>query len=443
MSGCDVVVIGAGAAGLAAAFELAREGRKVHVLEARERLGGRIYTRNEAGLPMPVELGAEFIHGRSAAVFTRLERAAMLAVDVAASRWRRSGDRLQSADGLFDAMREQLARVQRPPRDLPFAEFLEHAPRGKLTPAVRAFARRLVEGFDAADATRVSTYSILREWTGGSAADAPTFRPLGGFGRLIDALAGELQALNVTLRLNAVVEQVAWEPGSVRITGRAAGQHFEMQAPRAIVTLPLGVLQLPEHSPGAVRFSPGLQQKQRALVGLAAGPVLKVVLRFREPFWERIARGRYRDVVFFHLPGGAFPTFWTTLPLRSTVLVAWAGGPHATRLAGSSSEDLAASAIDCVEALFVRSRARRWLEASYVHDWQADPFARGAYSYINAGAARARHQLATSLHDTLFFAGEAADTQGESGTVTGALQSGERAAREILNLTAKRARARK
>lgn len=298
---------------------------------------------------------------------------------------------------------------------------------------MREFARRLVEGFDAADATRVSTHSILREWSGASGADAPTFRPLGGFGRLLEVMVDELQSLRVTLRLDTVVQHLRWQRGSVQIAARSAAASFELRARRAVITLPLGVLQLPEHAPGAVQFSPALLQKQSALAGLAAGPVLKVVLHFHEAFWERIARGRYRDVIYFSLPGGVFPTFWSTLPLRSNVLVAWAGGMYAARLAESSTEQIVAQALRCVGTLFGGNHARRHLSGSHVHDWQADPFACGAYSYVIAGAARARRQLAQPLADTLYFAGEATDTHGESATVAGALQSGERAAREICN----------
>ena len=431
MSDCDVIVVGAGAAGLAAAIELGRHGSAVQVLEARDRVGGRILTRCEPGVPMPLELGAEFIHGHSKAIFSRLMRAGMLAVDLTGSRWKRQGERLASSDRLFQQLHAQLAKLRRPQHDLPFAEFLEGSARRKLSPAVREFARQLVEGFDAADATRVSTHSILREWAGNSGADAPTFRPLGGFGRLLDAMASELQSLGVALRLDTEVKRVDWQRGAVRVSGRSTGEPFELHARRAVVTLPLGVLQLPEHAPGAVRFAPMLEQKKSALAGLAAGPVLKVVLHFREPFWERIARGRYRDVSFFNLATGAFPTFWSTLPLRSNVLVAWAGGRYAARMAESSLEQIAASALHCLGTLFGGGHARRHFSGSQVHDWQADPFARGAYSYVVAGAARARRQLAQTLVDTLYFAGEAADVEGESGTVAGALQSGERAAREI------------
>jgi monoamine oxidase len=161
--------------------------------------------------------------------------------------------------------------------------------------------------------------------------------------------------------------------------------------------------------------------------------VIKVVLHFREPFWERIDEGRYRDAAFFHAPGAAFPTFWSSMPLRGSLLNAWAAGPNASRLSGKSEAELAHLAIDSLQSGFgKRVRVRRMLELAHLHDWQADPFARGAYSYVIAGGASARKALAAPVEGTLFFAGEASDTAGESGTVAGALQSGMRAARQVL-----------
>lgn len=146
-----------------------------------------------------------------------------------------------------------------------------------------------------------------------------------------------------------------------------------------------------------------------------------------------VLEGRYRDGAFFSSPQAAFPTFWSTLPLRSSVLSAWAAGPNARRLSGSTEAELVRTALDSLQSVFGRSvRIRTLLEGAYLHDWQADPFARGAYSYVMAGGMTARKALAASVQGTLFFAGEAADTQGESGTVAGALQSGARAARQVL-----------
>ncbi|HEY7639363.1 MAG TPA: NAD(P)/FAD-dependent oxidoreductase [Steroidobacteraceae bacterium] len=428
----DTLIVGAGAAGLVAAAELGKHPGTACVLEARDRLGGRIFTRREPGVSLPVELGAEFIHGHSPPTFSWLARSNAAVVDAGGRRWTLREGEPQPGDNLFMQMKRGLQSIPRPRKDLPFSEFLERAAPRKLSPAARQLARRLVEGFDAADATRVSTFSVLDEWSGNSAADAPTFRPLGGYATLVDGLVSGLDTERVRVRLNTVVHGIQWQRGRVTIDAMRLGQPTTLQARRAIITLPLGVLQLPAGALGAVRFTPD-PRKQKALAGLASGPVSKVVLHFREPFWEQVDDGKYRDASFFNAPGAPFPTFWCALPLRGSLLNAWTGGPNAARLSGKSEAEVTQLAIDSLQSAFGgKVKVRRVLERAYLHDWQGDPYSRGAYSYVLAGAQSARKALAAPVEGTLFFAGEAADTAGESGTVTGALQSGMRAARQVL-----------
>jgi monoamine oxidase len=220
---------------------------------------------------------------------------------------------------------------------------------------------------------------------------------------------------------------VKWKRGAVEVEGDCGDRPFRATAARAIVTLPLGVLQLAPTAPGAVCFSPALDQKRLALRGLLPSPVLKVALRYRDAFWEKAGRGRYRDAVFFRAPGAPIPSFWTARPARAPLLIAWAGGPNAARLAGTGAPNIIDQAVTSLKAVF-GARAGNGLVAAWVHDWQEDPYARGAYSYVTVGGAGARKALAAPLLDTLYFAGEAADFEGEHGTVAGALQSGRRAA---------------
>ncbi|HEX9434088.1 MAG TPA: FAD-dependent oxidoreductase, partial [Burkholderiales bacterium] len=168
-------------------------------------------------------------------------------------------------------------------------------------------------------------------------------------------------------------------------------------------------------------------QKRAALKKLADGPVIRVAMRFHRPFWEERARG----VAFFHSPQAPFPTFWTPLPKRAPLLTAWAGGPKAARLTGSSTRKLLDAALTSLESVFGKG-VRAELAAAYVQDWMQDPYSRGGYSYLLVGGKGAREELAAPIDETIFFAGEATDSE-ESGTVAGALRSGQRAAREILN----------
>lgn len=432
MHDCDVLIVGAGAAGLAAAARLAAAGKYVCVLEARDRLGGRIYTRADACSGAMLELGAEFIHGTAPAIMRWLERAGVPVIDAAHERWSLRDGRLVSGDALFDRMRAGLDKIGAPRKDLPFAEFLAAHPR-ELPKPVREFACMLVEGFDAADATRVSTMQTLAEWAGQSGADAPTFRPLGGYAGLVGALADALDPERALLYLNTVVSGIRWRRGRVSIDATRLGRLETFTAPRAIVTLPLGVLQSSPESSGAVHFDPPLKAKAAAFQQLVMGPVLKVVLQFRTRLWEHIDEGRYRNATFFHASGAAFRTAWTLLPVRAAVISAWAAGPAAHRLAQLDDAELANRALDSLETMFgAKARVREQLRGASVHNWQTDPFARGAYSYVLAGGSNARKDLARPLSGALYFAGEAADVQGESGTVAGALQSGERAAAEVL-----------
>jgi monoamine oxidase len=320
---------------------------------------------------------------------------------------------LQPSNDLFDEMKRGLSSVRRPAKDLPFAVFLDTLAKRTLSARAREFARMLVEGFDAADAARVSTLEILDEWSGSGAADAPTFRPLRGYATVIEALASTLQE-QTRIRLNSLVKEVRWQRGAVTVSGTRLGKSFCVEASRAVIALPLGVLQTPAQMPYGVEIAPALRQKHEALDTLASGPVIKVLLRFHEPFWEKLDDGRYSGAAFFLAPKQPFPTFWTSLPVRSSMIVAWTAGPNAARMAGVPRAEIVHMAIRSLQSVFgSRTSVGEHLSGVHLHDWQADALAAGAYSYVIAGGGNARSRLAAPVQETLFFAGEAADTSGE------------------------------
>lgn len=432
-SSYDVVIIGAGAAGLAAAAEIARSGRPALVLEARDRVGGRCWSLEIPGLPVPVELGAEFIHGRPPATFSLLEQAGSAAIDRDGTWWHVERGRLQRSGDVMASLREAVRRRGLPRKDVSCADYLNGELR-RVSARARAFALRRVEGYDAADPARASARSIIEEWFGeDDAGSASHFRPLGGYARPLEALARTLAGTGVELRMRAAAAEIHWRRGHVEIAGHEDGRPFQVNARRVIVTLPLGVLQLPPQAEGAVLFAPALAQKESALRGLAPSPVMKVVMRFSSAFWDELDGGRYADAAFMRSLDAPFPSVWTALPVRTPLLVTWAGGPRAERLSGIPPRKVMEQAIQSVESVFgKRANVARRLEAAWFHDWQEDPFSRGAYSYVTVGGAGARKALSQPLQDTLFFAGEATDFSGEHGTVAGALASGTRAARQVL-----------
>ena len=409
-----MIVVGAGAAGLAAARALAGAGRSVLVLEARERVGGRCWTRRVPGLDIPVELGAEFIHGEAASTHALLAEAGIAAVDSTREQRYLERGRLRRLNAFVEAQRA-VARAPAQKHDISFAALLA---RTRVSRKTKTFARMMVQGFDAADPARVSARSILEEWGEGGSLGASQPRPQGGYGALFDWLAQSVVSRGVRLRLDSPVRALHWRRGEVLVKGDS----FAFRGRRAVVTLPLGVLQS-----NLVSFKPSLTAKSEALGKLASGPVIRVAMRFHTRFWE----ARAPEVAFFHVPDAPFPTFWTPLPMRAPLLTAWAGGPKAARLTGSSKEKLLAAAMRTVETVFLKEKPREQLESVLVQDWQSDPCSRGGYSYVLVGGEGARERLAEPLQDTLYFAGEATDAE-EAGTVAGALRSGGRAAREVL-----------
>jgi monoamine oxidase len=204
----------------------------------------------------------------------------------------------------------------------------------------------------------------------------------------------------------------------------------------AVITLPLGVLIAPQQDVAAVHFVPDLQDKQQAYKALGMGQVLKVVLRFRESFWDQ-TRPPYPHLPrlsFLFAPDEAFPTWWTSYPLVAPQLTGWVAGPRADPLARQTDERIIGQAVEALGRIMgvPTHELEAGLEGGHLHNWSTDPFTRGAYSYVRVGGVEAPRHLGAPLADTLFFAGEATSADGHTGTVHGAIASGNRAVGEIL-----------
>lgn len=427
----DVIIVGAGAAGLAAARVLADAGRSVLILEARDRIGGRMFTLTDSKLKIPIELGAEFIHGLPPATWALVREAGLTALDLPFDYKRYQHGRLVDLPDIDSELQKVMGGLAHlGHRDKSFAQYLRDR-RTKGSAEARRFAISFIEGFDAADPQRISAQSLAEEQRGiGDLEKEGQFRLLHGYGSLVDYLHRQLDARRVRIRVRYPVAEIGWEKGKVEI--RSRNRRDIARARRALITLPLGMLQLPPEIPGAVRFTPDISTWRGRSMQLASGHVVKAIFRFREPFWE--ADKNLRDAAFMLDPSGPIPTWWTMRPLRVPVLTAWTGGPKARALVGLSANQLRHLAIESLAKL-TKHRPRRLIgliEQFYCHDWGSDPFSRGAYSYVTVGGTSARPQLARPIENTLFFAGEALDTSGEASTVGGALASGQHAAKALL-----------
>lgn len=442
MSKYDVAIIGAGASGLAAARALSGAGRSICIIEARSRVGGRVHSLHLPDLALPIELGAEFVHGATAATFSILDAASIPVAELPDNHWWSRGGRWASLGdfwGTIDRVRSKIASRR---RDVSFADFLKS--RRDLTPRQRELARNFVEGYHAAHADRISAAALRSadsEQEEGSAGNRQ-FRLAMGQDSIVEWLRAGLDPSRAQLRLGTIATAVEWSKGSVSIECRtlATGRSETIRASKLIVTLPIGVWKAPHGQEGAVRFDPPLAAKERAIAKIEAGHVVKIALRFREAFWEgagfvreRAARADGAPLNFVHSSDRFVPTWWTAAPFRSPVLTGWSGGHAADALLAEGPDALVDRALDSLASVWAMPRRRltSLLVGTFTHDWQSDPFSRCAYSYAAVGGSGAHAALAWPIENTLFFAGEATSGD-ETGTVAGAVESGLRAAREAL-----------
>jgi monoamine oxidase len=443
----DVIIIGAGVSGLAAAAALSKSGRKIVILEARDWLGGRVLTREDPVCHAPIEFGAEFIHGLAPAIWKPLQKRNVNISEVKGDNWCWERGSLSTCD-FFSEVEHILEKMDDRSPDESFVGFLERCfPDSKQNTKQQEAKERALEyvsGFNAADPELVGVHWLVKGMRAEEKIEGDrAFRPATGYASLIDTFLDELSQADVSIQTSMIVDEIDWKRGHSNVRARGLQGIRDFTAPRIIVTLPLAVLQATPPALGAVRFSPPLPgPKLEALTKLEMGKVIRVVLRFSHRFWDAISPQGNRSktlagMSFLFSQDQWFPTWWTTLPAKFPIITGWAPFRSAERLSGKDRSFVVAHSLQSLGLMLniAAQDLEPLLEAAYFHDWQSDPFSRGAYSYGKVGADGAQEALASPVDGSLFFAGEATDTTGRNGTVDGAIASGRRAAAEILCCT--------
>jgi monoamine oxidase len=434
-----VIVVGAGVAGLSSAGRLAAAGAKVVVLEARDRIGGRIHSIRDPSIDMPLELGAEFVHGKHPVLLSAAKGINLEKID--------GEDCCSTPSGLrrcdfFDQIDDLLAKMEgHSSEDMSFASFLRSLPPSAADEQTRRRALGYVEGFNAANAEEISVQSLVadrraQEEIGGD----ESYRFTGGYDALVKQMRARCEAAGVAFCLNYVVQKVEWNSG-IEISGQNNSGDFHFSAEAGVITVPIPVLQQ-----RAISFEPALPSDfQEALAAVANGHVVRVALIFKERFWSKLRtqEGKSLEKLRFLFAVDRddishFPTFWTARPQTAPMIVAWSPAHRALSLQGLPKDVVVTHALDdLAKALrFDRAELDQQLTASHTHLWDEDPFSRGAYGYFRVGGADAPQVLSRPLADKLFFAGETIAPSGNSGTVHGAIASGEQAAERLLPLLA-------
>ena len=424
----DVIVIGGGIAGLAAARALARKKFHVILLEARDRLGGRILTQRFKGWERPVELGAEFIHEGNPPLWRIVRGNRLRTRNPSGRHWLFRSDELIPMDDLAERIERVTSRIdEKRIGSRSFAAFLR-AQSNKISEEDRNIAAGFVEGFEAAPMPEMSA----RAMAGATLDDDKQFLLAKGYDGVVKAIADALPLDRVRVVSGEPVRLVNWRRGNVSVPTR----HAVYVGTTALVTLPLGVLQATPPQRGAVEFVPPLRAKQQLLAKMRMGHVVRLVVRFEKSKWRRLVpkelrRGSGDGFGFIHSRIPGVPVWWSLY--GDSIVTGWAGGPAALALCGRSRAQIFDRAISSLAQILGASKTavRGAVDDWETHNWSSDPYSRGAYSFTAAGRDGAAARLREPVRETLFFAGEATAEGEEAGTVHGALASGVRAAREI------------
>ena len=414
----DTIIVGAGAAGLMAARVLKRAGKQVLILEASNRVGGRVMTRTNTSAGVPVELGAEFVHGDAPETTKLLDEGRLVTVAV-------SGEHFRADRGKFAKQGEAWQRMKLVFRhlngdrkvDRSFQDFLDEKPGGSKLRNERELALGFVQGFNGAYPSLISEKSLADQGDPTEGA-AEARRIISGYSSLIDYLRSDVQD---SIRLKSQVCRVIWDDSHVRLADQNGRQYG---ARTVIITVPLPALQ-----DDSISFEPEIPALRKAASQLQMGQVVHLGIVVKERFWEKKAE----DISYIHTPLRPFNVWWTQNPLTAPLIVGWSGGPPAVELSDDANiEDVALR--ELARALGIRrEQIDKQVDSIHRHDWRKDKYIRGAYSYAGVGGANGARSLARAFGKTVLIAGEATSSS-TTGTVEGALESGKRAAEKAIEL---------
>ena len=420
----DVIVVGAGACGLIAALELALTGKKITVLEARERIGGRIHTIYDDHFDQPVELGAEFIHGELKETLLFCKKAGVDHLKTAGDIWQNEDGKLEEQEGFIDDFKDLNKKFKELKHDISIKEFIETYLKGEKYEDLRFTLKNYIEGYYAGETSIASTYALRDELNNSSDKQ---FRPDGGYLKLAEYLFRKCKEANVFFVFNELVSRIEYDKDKVTVTTNKS----KYSSKKSLVTVPIGVLQS-----GSIQFVPGIPDKEKAAGLLGFGPVVKTIFQFKDGFWKNKEKtqGKNLKKLGFLFARTIIPTWWTQYPKESSMITGWSGGPHAKDLRDLSKEEIKEKGLDSLSEIFKIpiNELRLNLTSWHVYNWLDDPLSRGGYSYDVVNGSTYREIVRKPLENTVFFAGEGLFEGIEIGTVEAALVNGRDTAMQIV-----------
>jgi monoamine oxidase len=429
MERADVIVVGAGISGLVVARKLSSEGKKVIVLEGRNRIGGRIHTEQNDSANGYVENGAEFIHGNLPLTMNLLDEYGITYSKIPGDVLRyKSGALLTGSDIISSHQKLLKRRLDELKNDLTVKSFLSLYFDGPEYESLRSDVMHFVEGYDGADIAFASTFAFRDEWA--ETEGWKQYRIDDGYGALADALAMECTDNGCSFHLSCDVQTIRWNPNNVQVT-TSTGEVFH--APAIVLTVSIGVLQS-----GAIRFIPEITRKAAAQNKLHMGNVIKIHLFLREEFWKREEvqkhLGTDMSKLSFMMTDAVIPTWWTQYPKQNRLLTGWLPGPRAARFSESTDAEILHECVRSLSYIFgiEEAEVNNLISRFKIHNWVRDPYSRGAYHYDSVDSDYYTHLAGEPIDNTIFFAGEAYGAESGAGMVEAAIASAQRTAKLLL-----------
>jgi len=404
-----IIIAGGGVAGLFAARELSKQGYGITILEATDRLGGRIHTIRNSSFTQPVEKGVEFIHGNLPLTIQLLEEAEIEYEPVRGSMVRVSNGTWKTQEDFTLGWDELIKKMNSVRKDMTVDEFLKKNFSDDRYTDLRTSVLRFANGFDLADTSKASILALREEWMG----DDEPYRIPGGFDQLINFLEKECLRSGCIINKSSPVTEIKWEKNKVKII---TSNPTIYNATKVIITASLGSFQ----SEKSIIFKPAIDNYFQAAKKIGYGTVVKVMLEFKEAFWEKKKKG-----IGFLFTSEIIPTWWTQSPSSYPLLTGWAGGPQAWALENKDDEAILDLALRSLSNVFQEKieALKKMLQASAVANWKNDLYSNGAYSYNLVESVQAKKLLNMPAGETIFFAGEAFYEGPSPGTVEAALVS--------------------
>jgi len=405
-----IIIVGGGVAGLYGARELSKHGFDVTILEATDRLGGRIHTIRNSSFTRPVEKGVEFIHGNLPLTIELLKEAGIEYNVVRGNMIRITDGSWRTQDDFTVGWDELMQKMNSIRQDVTMDEFLKQHFSDEKYDGLRTSVLRFANGFDLADTSKASVLALREEWMG---EEDEQHRIPGGFDQLINFLNDMCRTSGVTIFTSSPVTEIKWEKNRAQVI--TAG-NMAYGASAVVVATSLGQLQ----SERSILFHPAIDNYFAAAGKIGFGSVVKVMLEFKEAFWEKKKKG-----IGFLFTNEIIPTWWTQLPSTYPLLTGWAGGPQAWVFETKDDQTILELAFQSLANIFQKSvgELKQLLTASAVVNWKNDPYSNGAYSYDTVESNLAKKLFNTPIEDTIYFAGEAFYQGSSPGTVEAALVS--------------------